>query len=129
MSTDTIAGTEVRSILEFDKIVNATVCLCLTAMGAEKLQQRTPTSDAVLLDRLRGETGEMLTLLRSGDGFPVVRVPDIRAHIEAAGLEGSFLDPAAFLQVGEFLTAVDSLLRCWAVQGVRFWKRGRFFGW
>jgi DNA mismatch repair protein MutS2 len=111
MNADAIAGTEAQSILEFDKIVNTTAGLCLTAMGAEKLRQRTPTSDAVLLDRLRGETGEMLTLLRSGDGFPLVRVPDIRMHIEDAGLEGSFLDPAAFLQVGEFLAAVDSLLR------------------
>lgn len=111
MSTDSIATTEVYSILEFDKIVNATVGLCLTAMGAEKLRRRVPIADVPELDRLRGETAEMLSLLRSGDGFPVVRVPDIRAHLEEAALEGSFLDPAAFLQVGEFLSAVDSLLR------------------
>jgi DNA mismatch repair protein MutS2 len=53
----------------------------------------------------------MLQLLRAGDGFPIVRVPDIRPHLEQAGLEGSFLDPAAFLQVGELLSAVDMLLR------------------
>jgi DNA mismatch repair protein MutS2 len=111
MSTDTIAETEVCSILEFDKIVNTTVGLCLTDMGAEKLRRRVPIADVVELDRLRGETGEMLTLLRSGGGFPVVRVPDIRAHLEEAALEGSFLDPAAFLQVGEFLSAVEALLR------------------
>ena len=111
MSPETIASAEVQSILEFDKIINTTVGLCLTAMGAEKLRQRAPTRDVTDLDRRRGETGEMLTLLRSGGGFPVVRVPDIRAHIEDAALEGSFLDPAVFLQIGEFLSAVDSLLR------------------
>jgi DNA mismatch repair protein MutS2 len=111
MMTATIASAEVRSILEFDKIVNATVGLCLTAMGAEQLRLREPTSDLDVLDRWRGETKEMLQLLRSGDGFPIVRVPDVRNHLEEAGLEGSFLDPAAFLQIGEVLAAVDGLLR------------------
>jgi DNA mismatch repair protein MutS2 len=111
MSDDVIASKQVQSILEFDKIVAATEGHCLTPMGKEALHRRQPVSDPVRIDRLREESAEMLTVLRSGNGFPILRVPDIRPHIESAGLEGSFLDPAEFLQIGEFLSAVDGLLR------------------
>jgi DNA mismatch repair protein MutS2 len=80
-------------------------------MGAEVLAERRPISDSERLDRWREETAEMLTVLRTGDGFPIVRVPDIRAHIERSGLEGSFLDPHGFLEIGEFLRAVEDLLK------------------
>lgn len=111
MPDGAIATRQVQTILEFEKIVAATEGLCLTPMGKESLRKRTPTSDTHVLDRYRDESSEMLNVLRAGDGFPIVRVPDIRPHIESAGLEGSFLDPAAFLEIGEFLAAIDGLLR------------------
>ncbi len=111
MSNGVIATKQVQSILEFDKIVASTEALCLTPMGKEALRKRLPTAEFDRIDRLREEVSEMLTVLRSGDGFPIVRVPDIRPYIESAGLEGSFLDPAQFLQIGEFLSAIEELLR------------------
>ncbi len=110
MSVSSIATSQVQSILEFDKIVNATIGLCLTPMGPDRIADWQPTDDIPLLDRRREEVTEMLTVLRSA-GFPLVRVPDIRAHIEKSGLEGSFLEPGAFLEVGDFLAAVDGLLK------------------
>ncbi|GAB4323240.1 MAG: endonuclease MutS2 [Candidatus Zixiibacteriota bacterium] len=120
MSDGVIASTQVQAILEFDKIVAATEGLCLTPMGKEALRRRQPTADIERIDRLREEVREMLTVLRTGAGFPIVRVPDIRPFIERAGLEGSFLEPGQFLQIGEFLSAIDELLRFSRVSEVAF---------
>lgn len=108
---DRIASDHTLSTLEFDKIVRVITGLCLTPMGSEVSSERRPTADIAALDRWREEAAEMLTVLRSGGGFPILRVPDIRPHIEHSSLEGSFLDPPAFLQTGEFLGAVDGLLK------------------
>ncbi|MEW5874844.1 MAG: endonuclease MutS2 [Candidatus Zixiibacteriota bacterium] len=115
-----IANDHTLTTLEFDKIVRATTALCLTPMGAEVLAERRPISDVELLDRWREESAEMLTVLRTGDGFPIVRVPDIRAHVERSGLEGSFLDPHGFLELGDFLRAVEDLLKFFKVSADAF---------
>ncbi|MEW5701711.1 MAG: endonuclease MutS2, partial [Candidatus Zixiibacteriota bacterium] len=84
--------------------------MCLTAMGSEEIRRRLPTEDAVVLDRRRGELQEMLLVL-VGEDFPLTRLPDIRPHLERSQHEGAHLDAAALLQIGEFLTGVDALLR------------------
>ncbi|MEW5701712.1 MAG: hypothetical protein AB1792_05745, partial [Candidatus Zixiibacteriota bacterium] len=61
--TSSVSTDSVRAILEFDKIVEATAGMCLTAMGSEEIRRRLPTEDAVVLDRRRGELQEMLLVL------------------------------------------------------------------
>ena len=122
--TSSVATDSVRAILEFDKIVEATAGMCLTAMGAEEIRRRQPTGDVALIDRRREELGQMLLVL-AGGSFPLVRLPDIRPHIERSLHEGAFLDAAALLQVREFLSGVDALLRFAKVSAEKFpgWRR------
>jgi len=117
MSDAVIAGAQDCAILEFDKIVNATLALCASTMGREWIARRRPTADLRLLDRRRDELAEMLTVLRSGT-FPSLGLPDLRPSLEKAAREGSFLDAPEFLIVLEFLTGIDTLLRFTKVSNV-----------
>lgn len=110
METISIAGSQDRAILEFDKIVTVTCGLCMTPMGVERIRERFPVADAAVIDRRREELQEIMTLLEGGD-FPILRLPDLRGLIEKSGLEGSFLDPGDFLQFGEFLAGAEALLK------------------
>ncbi len=106
---EAVANDHTLSVLEFDKIVEATAAFCLTPMGSEEIRRRRPMADAELIDRRREETREMMGLAAVGD-FPLSRLPDIRPHLEKASHEGAYLDPAEFLQIGELLAGVDALL-------------------
>lgn len=110
MSGVPVAPSQVQTILEFDKIVHVTAGLCLTPMGPERLTEWVPTADITVLDKRRAEAAEMLTVLRASGNFPIARVPDIRPHLEKSGLEGSFIESQALLEIGEFLSAVEGLL-------------------
>lgn len=109
MPDTAVANRHTLSVLEFDKIVEATAGFCLTPMGGERLRLRLPSSDSEWLDQRFEELREMMRLVALAS-FPMQRVPDIRPHIEKSALEGAFLDPAELLQVGEFLSGVDALL-------------------
>lgn len=109
MSTASVANRHTLTVLEFDKIVEATAGFCLTPMGGERIRTRQPSSDRDWLDARCDELREMMRLVMIA-GFPMQRVPDIRPHIEKSALEGVFLDPPELLQVGDFLSGVDALL-------------------
>ncbi|MBI3871838.1 MAG: hypothetical protein HY304_02040, partial [candidate division Zixibacteria bacterium] len=105
-----VASDHVRTILEFDKIVEATAGFCLTAMGAEQVRSRGPVQDTDMLDRRADEARQMMAVL-SGGAFPLTRLPDIRLHLEKSAHEGAFLDPGEFQQLSEFVSGVDALLK------------------
>jgi len=104
-----VANRHTLSVLEFDKIVEATAGFCLTPMGGEEIRKRQPSSDRDWIGHRCDELREMLHLVMAAR-FPLQRVPDIRPHIEKSSHEGAFLDPAELLQIGEFLSGVDALL-------------------
>ena len=109
MRDSAVANNHTLAVLEFDKIVEATAGFCLTPMGGERIRSRQPSSDRDWLDARCDELREMMRLVMVA-GFPLQRVPDIRPHIEKSSLEGSFLDPAELLQIGDFLSGADALL-------------------
>ncbi len=109
MTDSCVANRHTLSVLEFDKVVDATAGFCLTPMGGERIRSRKPSADRDWLDARCAELREMMKLIMVA-GFPMQRVPDIRPLIEKSALEGAFLDPAELLQVGEFLSGVDTLL-------------------
>lgn len=109
MPDTSVANTHTLSVLEFDRIVDATAGFCLTPMGGERIRRRQPSADPDWVDARFAELREMMTLAATG-GFPLHRLPDIRPHLEKSALDGAFLDPPELLQIGEFLQGVDALL-------------------
>ena len=89
-------------LLEFDKILKKLEELASTALGKEKVQELTPTSDYATIEQWLKDTSDALALLWRKGNPPMGGISDVRSPIKRVEL-GAILSCAELLRVAGFL--------------------------
>ena len=90
--------------LEFDTIISKVSEQALSNPGKEKIENLSPITDPVLLEKELKRVTEMRDILRYDDPFPLDEFADLRPLLKRAEIEGSFLRPEDFLALNRFLS-------------------------
>lgn len=96
-------------LLGFDKIRIQLSELCVSEMGREFVHKIKLRTDLVSLDRLHGQTAEMLKLLESNQAFPVRDYLDIRLSLKKASIEGTLLNTEEWSELKTVLKVAHSI--------------------
>jgi DNA mismatch repair protein MutS2 len=93
--------------LEFDRIVEAVKRFALTPMGAERLGQLQPSSEAQKVSQLLAATSETARFVAAHGVFPLRASSDLPQTFEALAVEGRPLEALRLLGLAAFLDSVD----------------------
>lgn len=85
--------------LGYEHLRKAVLALTPSERTRELIQGLHPTSHRETVQRLLGETAEMMAILQNPDPFPLAELPDIRPSLNAAKAERSVLPLQAFADV------------------------------
>ena len=93
--------------LEFDRIVEAVTRFALTPMGAERLGQLQPSTEAQKVAQLLAATSETAKFVAAHGVFPLRASSDLPQTFTALAVEGRPLEPLRLLALAAFLDSVD----------------------
>ena len=93
--------------LEFDRIVEAVKNFALTPMGAERLGQLQPSTEAQKVAQLLAATSEAAKFVAAHGVFPLHASSDLPLTLAALAVEGRPLEPLRLLALAAFLDSVD----------------------
>jgi DNA mismatch repair protein MutS2 len=93
--------------LEFDRIVEAVTRFALTPMGAERLGQLQPSTEAQKVAQLLAATSETAKFVAAHGVFPLRASSDLPQTFAALAVEGRPLEPLRLLALAAFLDSVD----------------------
>ena len=80
--------------LEFDRVVDAVTSFALTPLGAEKLAQLRPLTDAHSVQTALAHTTEGVRFLAANGGFPLEAPDDLDTILASLAIEAQPLEPA-----------------------------------
>ena len=89
--------------LEFDKVLKHLARKTHSPLVAERLRSLTPLPGIEPVRKSLARISELRTFMDSGESFPVGSFQDIDRHLQLAAVEGSYLEPDAFLHIYEVL--------------------------
>ena len=93
--------------LEFDRIVEAVKSFALTPMGAERLGQLQPSTEAQKVSQLLAATSETAKFVAAHGVFPLRASSDLPQTFAALAVEGRPLEALRLLGLAAFLDSVD----------------------
>jgi DNA mismatch repair protein MutS2 len=93
--------------LEFDRIVEAVKRFALTPMGAERLGQLQPSTEAQKVSQLLAATSETAKFVAAHGVFPLRASSDLPQTFAALAVEGRPLEALRLLGLAAFLDSVD----------------------
>jgi len=93
--------------LEFDRIVEAVKGFALTPMGAERLGELVPSTDAQKVAQLLAATSETAKFVAAHGVFPLRASNDFPQTLSALAVEGRPLEPLRLLALAAFLDSMD----------------------
>ncbi len=94
--------------LEFDRIATAVRRLALTPLGAARLAELRPVTDARQVAALLGATTEGVRFTGEGGTFPLDAPADLDGALTALAVEGRALEPMPLLGLARFFGSVES---------------------
>jgi DNA mismatch repair protein MutS2 len=100
------ATEETLEQLEFSRAVGLVAEYAVSDLGAAAVRRRRPRDDqAAIAEELR-EVAELLAVYRDGEAFQPRPVPDLQGILTELETEGSVLEAAALLAVGDAIRAM-----------------------
>src|SRR5690554_6770655 len=93
--------------LEFDRIVSVVAGLAVTPLGAQRLAQLHPATDAAQVGAALRATSEGVRCLSDHPGFPLRAPSDIETILQALAVEGRALEPLRLFGLAEFLESIE----------------------
>ncbi len=91
--------------LEFPAVLDVVAGHAAGALAASALRARRPSPDPGWIERELGYVGELLAVLRRGDGIDVPASPDVRGALSRLRLDGAVLEVAELAAIRQTLTA------------------------
>ena len=113
-------GNHTIKALEFEKIVSLVAGFCMTPFGREEVAAICPMYDRELIEKRLREVTQLRGIIEFGISFPLVRMEDSRELLERSTIEGTFLDPEAFLVIDE-LTRISIELNKYDKENRKNW--------
>jgi DNA mismatch repair protein MutS2 len=89
--------------IEFPKVRELVAVHSMTSLGKEEILSALPTDDIAWLTAEHERINEMVTLIMSGETFPLERTEDIHNHLATSRIPGAYLQAAGLLDVLEVL--------------------------
>ena len=93
--------------LEFDRIVEAVTGFALTPMGAERLAELRPSTDAQQVAQWQAATTETVRFIGAHGVFPLRASSDLPQILISLAVEGRALEPLRLLALATFLDSID----------------------
>ncbi|MCZ6918282.1 MAG: Smr/MutS family protein [Gemmatimonadetes bacterium] len=95
--------------LEFGEALSQVAKFAVSEVGAEAVRARRPMTSTHDVGEELAAVAELADLLRDGDQFSPVAIPDIRSVLEQLRIPGSVLEGTQLTQLGEVIQAVVRL--------------------
>ena len=102
-------GRSTADQLEFSKALSLVARFAVSDVGAEAVRARRPATSPDAVREELAAVAELADLLRGGDQFSPVAIPDIRPLLEQLRIPGSVFEGAELAQVGEVIVAIVRL--------------------
>ncbi|MEM6522770.1 MAG: endonuclease MutS2 [Bacteroidota bacterium] len=97
--------------LGFDQILDLLRSKCRSSLGLELVDKIRFSNRVDHLTKLLNQTAEFKHILSSGDPFPDSYYIDVRAYLEHAKVEGTFLQESQFKEISKSLLTIRSVFR------------------
>ncbi len=95
----------------FNQIKDLLLRSCKSVMGAELVEAIEFETDFKKIQESLHITNEFLILRKKDFAIPIAHFHDIKPHLRVAAIEGSYLNPGAFLQIFQVLQGVEASLK------------------
>ena len=121
-------GRSTADQLEFSKALLLVARFAVSDVGAEAVRARRPATSPDAVREELAAVAELADLLRGGDQFSPVAIPDIRPLLEQLRIPGSVFEGAELAQVGEVIVAIVRLATELALatkRSHRYWYKPR----
>ncbi|HTG00883.1 MAG TPA: endonuclease MutS2 [Nitrospirota bacterium] len=92
-------------ILEYGKVIEIVAGYAASDAGRRAVQDTLPENDRIIVEQRLRETGEMMSLLESGEHPPLEGILDISGVVGKLGAAGSVLTPQELLNAASTLAA------------------------
>ncbi|MEM8565889.1 MAG: endonuclease MutS2, partial [Bacteroidota bacterium] len=92
--------------LGFDQILDLLRSKCRSSLGLELVDKIRFSNRVDHLTKLLNQTAEFKHILSSGDPFPDSYYIDVRAYLEHAKVEGTFLQESQFKEISKSLLTI-----------------------
>lgn len=96
--------------LEFPAVLDVVAGHAAGALGAAELRGRRPSTDHDWISNELALVGELLAVLRRGDGVDVPAVPELRGALSRLRLDGAVLELGELVAVRQTVTAGRTIL-------------------
>jgi DNA mismatch repair protein MutS2 len=100
-----------EAVLDFTRIKHELQTYTVTSIGASLAAALRPQTARAGVEVQLQETSEMVARLAAGEAPPLAPIADVQVYLEAARVEGMYLDGAQLLEVAECLEVVQRLRR------------------
>ena len=102
---------DLRTSLEFDKILDIIGSRCFSELGKARLLNSRPLEDPLLLTEALASVGEVAELLAYDTGLPVWKFSDVRVLLNKIEPEDSYLEPNEVQEIQNLLEIARELTK------------------
>ena len=82
---------------------------CISGLGRERCDSMSFSSDFEVVEDKLNSTFEMMSIINSGEDFPLDGFIDVSAQLDTASIAGTFLPAADFMQLRKSLIVIVGL--------------------